>query len=311
MQSAIVEDAMHQARLQPWVEMECYQLSNGRRLATFDSLDLGSQQIVRERQETDIQKLGRTPPDFCTISTCTTDLDFRFSEHCGEQADMIFFMPANIEYDIYVSAGGNCAYAGFSQEEFLGGARILNPSFWETPPKSVMPLTSRGQASFLQAVDLWLETAREASLQGHAPAQETLRSHILNAVLDIIATAGDAPPPSVNERMRALQIGRKARSFVYDRLGADELPTIVEICADLGVSERSLRYALREYVGLSPVAYLRACRLNKVRHLLAASDPMETTITQVAMHYGFLHLGRFAVDYKRMFGVAPSETLNT
>lgn len=60
---------------------------------------------------------------------------------------------------------------------------------------------------------------------------------------------------------------------------------------------------------MSPVAYLRICRLNRVRTTLAASDPQETTITNVAMRFGFLHLGRFAGDYKRMFGETPSETL--
>ena len=49
--------------------------------------------------------------------------------------------------------------------------------------------------------------------------------------------------------------------------------------------------------------------MNRVRAELASADPASTTITQVAMRFGFLHLGRFAGDYRRLFGVAPSETL--
>ena len=307
--SAPIEDPAVQAQFQPWVEMECYQLRNGRKLVEMDTLDLGSQKIVRELQKTSVHKLGRTPTDFCTVSICTPDPSFRFSEHCGDHADTVFFMPGNVEFDIHIPAGGDCAYVGFSQEEFLRGARALDPAAWEHPPKGVTPLASTGHGAFREAVDLWLKTVQVASSRGEVLDPALLASHMLHTVLQIATSVQDGVAPSFNERLRALQIGRMARTFVDDRLGADELPTIVDICAALGVSERTLRYAFQEYVGLPPTAYLRACRLNKVRAVLAASDPLETTITQVAMHYGFLHLGRFSSDYKRMFGILPSETL--
>jgi len=310
LQSAPIEDPSVQATMQPWVEMECYQLSGGRKLAEMDTLDIGTQQIVRERQAIPVHKLGHTPADFCTVSICTPDPAFRFSEHCGEQADTVFFMPGNVEFDIHIPAGGDCAYIGFSQKEFLRGARALNPAFWEHPPQAVMPLNSQRRGEFKDAVDFWLETAQEASLRGETLDATVLRSHVLQTVLQIATVTQDGVAPSINERLRAMQIGRKARTFVDDHLNADALPTIVDICLALGVSERTLRYAFQEYVGLSPIAYLRACRLNKVRAVLAASDPVDTTITRVAMRYGFMHLGRFSGDYRRMFGVTPSETFS-
>lgn len=309
LQTELVEASSIQASLQPWVEMECYQLSSGRKLVEMKTLDLGSQQIVRERQTIPVHKLGHTPADFCTVSICTPDPAFRFSEHDGNQADTVFFMPGNVEFDIHIPAGGDCAYIGFSQEEFLRGAQVLNPAFWERPPQGVVPLPTRGHSAFKAAVDLWLKTAEDASQRGETLDPALLSHHMLQTVLQIAAVAEDGVAPAFNERVQALQIGRRARGFVDDRLDADALPSVVDICTELGVSERTLRYAFREYVGLSPVAYLRACRLNRVRAVLAASDPQETKITQVAMRFGFLHLGRFAGDYKQMFGEMPSETL--
>ncbi|WP_417679993.1 helix-turn-helix domain-containing protein [Roseibium sp.] len=310
LQAELVETSSSQASLQPWVEMECIQLSGGRNVAKLDSLDLGSMQIVREGQRTSVQKLGSTPADFCTVSICTQEPATRVSEHCGGQADAVFFLPGNAEFDIHIPAGVETAYVGFSQEEFLRGARALNPVFWERPPTGIIPLTTRRRNDFQEAVDLWLKTAREASMREEPLDPAVLRSHLMQTVLQVAAVSDEDIAPSFNERVRALQIGRRARSFVDDHLNADVLPTIVDICTALGVSERTLRYAFREYVGLSPVAYLRACRLNRVRAVLAVSDPRETTITQVAMRFGFLHLGRFAGDYKRMFGEMPSVTLD-
>jgi AraC family ethanolamine operon transcriptional activator len=307
--SAMIEDPAVQAALQPWVEMECVQLSDGRKLAQLDRLDFGRLQVVRESQTTSVQKLGHSPADFCTVSICTQGPSTRFSEHCGEADDTIFFMPEKVDFDIYIPSAGETAYIGFSQEEFLRGARALNPAFWERPPKSVVPLISRRREEFRQAVDLWLRAAQDASTRGEAEYHALLRHHLLQTVLEIATTTAEDPAPSFNERMRGFQIGRDARRFVDDRLEEDVLPTVVDLCEALGISERTLRYAFQEYVGLSPVAYLRMCRLNKVRAVLAASDPAKTTVTQVAMRHGFLHLGRFSGDYRRMFGETPSATL--
>lgn len=307
--SSLVDDAARQAALQPWVPMECYQLSNGCKVAQFDSLDLGTQKIVREQQNTSVQKLGITPADFCTISICTHKPATRFSEHSGGQVDTVFFLPGNAEFDIHIPADGETAYAGFSQMEFLRGARALDPAFWERPPQGGVPLATDRGGEFKNAVDLWLKTAHDAARRGEEMDPTVMRGHLLQTVLHIATTQVDGAAPSFNERSRALQIGRKARAFVDDRLDAVELPTVVDICAALNVSERTLQYAFREYIGLSPVAYLRICRLNRIRAELAATDPQSTTITQEAMRFGFLHLGRFAGDYKRMFGESPSATL--
>lgn len=306
-----IEDPAEQARLQPWVEMECYQLSHGRRIGHMQSLDLGSQIIVRERQAASIQKLGFAPADFCSLSMSSGGAATRFSEQSSGEGGTVFFMPGNLEYDIHVPAGVETSYVGFSRQAFLQAARALNPAMWESPPQGVVALPTPMHREFKAIVDLWLSAADAHHLPSDPRDAARLQNHMLQAVLQIAAASEEDNVPSYDERRRALQIGRAARTFVDDRLDADVLPTVVDICMALGVSERTLQYAFRDYVGMSPVAYLRVCRLNRVRAELASADPAGATVTQVAMRCGFLHLGRFAGDYKRLFGMTPSQTLAT
>jgi AraC-like DNA-binding protein len=75
-----------------------------------------------------------------------------------------------------------------------------------------------------------------------------------------------------------------------------------------GVSVRRLQQGFREYVGRSPFEYLRDVRLDRAHHDLVHAGAA-TTVTDVALRWGFAHTGRFAADYRKRFGRTPSETL--
>lgn len=308
--STVIDDAAIQAAMQPWIEMECYQLGSGKQLAQMDILDLGGQQIVRESQSAAVQKLGVTPPDLCTLSYCTPEPSFRFSELGVGAVDTVFFMPEHTEFDIYVPTGVQTVYISFSQEEFLSGARVLNPEQWAHAPQQLLSIQTTQQASLKAAVNLWLKETEASATPDASPNRDVMRVKLLHHVLQIAtATQPNDSRPSPTERVRALHICQMARAFVEASLDADTVPTIVDICTTLSVSERSLQYAFRSYVDMSPLVYLRLRRLNRVRATLRAADPQTTTVTVVAMRFGFLHLGRFALDYKQLFGERPSATL--
>jgi AraC-like DNA-binding protein len=76
-----------------------------------------------------------------------------------------------------------------------------------------------------------------------------------------------------------------------------------------GVSPRTLEYAFRENLGLSPGAFVRQLRLHALRRELLASRLGKSSVTELAYHLGFTQLGRLAGDYRRVFGELPSATL--
>ena len=53
--------------------------------------------------------------------------------------------------------------------------------------------------------------------------------------------------------------------------------------------------------------YLHDARFARVREDLLRADTAES-VTQIAMKWGFRHLGRFAVGYRNRFGKTPSQT---
>ncbi|MBK1841979.1 AraC family transcriptional regulator [Azospirillum sp. YIM B02556] len=89
----------------------------------------------------------------------------------------------------------------------------------------------------------------------------------------------------------------------------EEMLSLSAICAATGVAQRTLNLACQEFLGQSAMHYARGRRLDLVRQTLLTSDPAETNVTGVAMHYGFWELGRFAQAYRIRFGERPSETL--
>jgi AraC-like DNA-binding protein len=84
---------------------------------------------------------------------------------------------------------------------------------------------------------------------------------------------------------------------------------IGDLCSALHLSRRTLQRAFTETLGIGPARYLTHKRLSAVRAELRCSDPDATRVTDTATKYGFWQLGRFARDYRQMFGERPSETL--
>jgi AraC-like DNA-binding protein len=85
--------------------------------------------------------------------------------------------------------------------------------------------------------------------------------------------------------------------------------TVPEFAAAAGVSRRVLEMAFQETLSNTPLQYLHRRRLNFVHRELLNAEPGSSSVTEVAIRWGYSELGRFAVEYKRLFGESPSTTL--
>lgn len=98
---------------------------------------------------------------------------------------------------------------------------------------------------------------------------------------------------------------RAVEEFI--RANADQPLSLGDLAMAAGVSARALQYSFRKNRGYSPMRFLRTVRLERIRDELLNSDS-GTSVSAVATHWGFLHFGRFAADYRRRFGELPSLT---
>ena len=86
-------------------------------------------------------------------------------------------------------------------------------------------------------------------------------------------------------------------------------PYLSELCAAAKVSERTLQYAFKDIMGMSPLSYLNRLRLHRAREELRRATSDSTTVSDVAMNWGFWEFGEFSRAYKNCFGEVPSKTL--
>jgi len=99
---------------------------------------------------------------------------------------------------------------------------------------------------------------------------------------------------------------RAAEEFI--RANAEKSLSLGDIASVAGVSVRTLKYSFQRHRGMRPMNFLRQVRLEHV-HAELLSPEVKTTVSESAMRWGFSHFGRFAADYAKHYGEAPSATL--
>ena len=94
-----------------------------------------------------------------------------------------------------------------------------------------------------------------------------------------------------------------------DLLVAEPSLPLVNICAALGVSDRSLRECCKKHLAMGPSSYRRLCGMQQVHRALRSGTPGTGSVSEVARRYGFASPGRFATGYQAVYGELPSTTL--
>jgi AraC-like DNA-binding protein len=100
---------------------------------------------------------------------------------------------------------------------------------------------------------------------------------------------------------------RRVEEFIEEH--ARDPITLADLTGIAGVSTRALQTSFRRFRNTTPMAHLRAIRLELARNELTSARRQGLSVAAVASALDFGHLGRFARDYLARFGELPSQTI--
>ena len=135
---------------------------------------------------------------------------------------------------------------------------------------------------------------------------------ISNEVIGLLTNAYlHALPESLSQAERISRPERIVR-LAEERFMASDGKTIslADLCAAAGVGKSALYKAFHNVCGLPPLTYFQKRRLMQARSLLINAVNERGWVKHAALSTGFTELGRFAVEYRKLFGESPSVTIS-
>ena len=283
------------------------QLSGGRFAGRLDEAEFGGIRVFREVTSAALHQIGHLPEGVWAIGVPATLPGA--ATFCGQacagaelhlfSGDDAFEFHSPSGLDIYgVAAPGDTALSHLTGEERAELARTLaRPRLLSVPPDSRRTLQD------LVAAVLERLAAPDGAAAPTPVELAAMRSDLCAALADAALAALPPEPGRATRPDHRMRIVREARDLATAK-EAEGAPTIAEICEALGVSRRTLQYSFQEIAGVNPATYLRIIRLNQARRDLKAG----ASVTTAATNWGFWHFGRFARDYRDLFGEKPSQT---
>jgi AraC-like DNA-binding protein len=178
----------------------------------------------------------------------------------------------------------------------------LGPAYFDAKPADRFALKGPRTDLNRRLLALLEQGMNESERLREAQYGRVWEHQVLDAWLGDVAT----PDPGISFATR-YRAAREAE--VYLRAHRDRRVSIAELCGATGVPRRTLMLGFCELFGIPPAAYHRRMRLSAARRDLVRSWADETSVTTIALRWGFDHFGRFAGDYRRMFGESPNDTL--
>ncbi|MFT4940408.1 MAG: AraC-like DNA-binding protein [Paraglaciecola sp.] len=100
---------------------------------------------------------------------------------------------------------------------------------------------------------------------------------------------------------------KRAKDYIHNNI--HQPISRVQLAEVAGVEPATLNKHFSHFIGQSPMKYVRGEKLAAVHKILQSCHRV-SCVTDIALQFGFTHLGRFAEYYKRRYGELPSETYN-
>jgi len=153
---------------------------------------------------------------------------------------------------------------------------------------------------------LGVELAAQRALKTGPESSFDVSSTIIGLLVDAYLCAPTEPPLKTRARPPE-EIVRRAEERFFEANGGPI--SLADLCAAAGVGQSALYRAFHSVCDEPPLAYFQKRRLTDARRALLKSPEHRGAVKQAAMSVGLTEMGRFSVEYRRLFGESPSATL--
>lgn len=297
------EAVLYEAAIQPW-ELNVDLSRSGRFQCDIQFFRMEGITVYRDRYAFDMRLQGMTPPNTLTIGIPIGGITDQ-SAFWGKTINPNGIYPTfHKEIDSRTSVGHDqfviLIDTEFTQDATLN--RVVDFFSSSAPPIFPQPAKLQNLSEVCHAL---LAHANEPKVIANGSLVSVLRSSLISAIRDAVF---------VDQESSGLGIGRqgnRAIAMMYEALLANNqaLMTVSQVCSETGINERTLERAVRAKFDCTVHNLLRRRRLHEARRLLLQSGRDQASVTQISYSLGFHDGGRFARDYKRVFGEYPSQTL--
>lgn len=151
--------------------------------------------------------------------------------------------------------------------------------------------------------------AANADMAANPLIAGTAQRHLAACILAAYPNTAQTESSSVDRHDSAEPLLRKAISFIEDNAHRDI--SLRDIAEAVHVTPRAVQYMFRKHRDRTPMQYLRELRLHYAHLDLVAGNPSTISVRTAATRWGFAHMGRFAANYRQIYGQPPQTTLHS
>lgn len=172
------------------------------------------------------------------------------------------------------------------------------------------PVKVNSDFRFLLDLTRWLTSRIDPAVSRNLVETSHLTRHMQDTLMSLLVSTMDN---SFQEQYCSSHGSVDSPVYVrqaeeYMCANVSEPITVSDIAREVGVATRTLHLGFQKHRNYSVSEFLRDERLQHARKALVTAKQNNLSVTDIAFSYGFYHLSKFAVAYRKKFGEKPSET---
>lgn len=286
-------------------DIDHLQLDRGAYLSSLDIVHTSNMQLSRTTHNVGIHERGGVLPNTTAIALPILPPDMKLPYYCGgrlEPEECPVLLPGT-EFEI-LSSGVETYVAMVVDAELLNreALQLTGHPFASLVRQQRACIGRQDQLRLVQTISNLMQELKKHPHRLSVTRQELLEKQLIEQFLLSIRPPSRKKIKIPNRRQVAWKAEQLIRQHPRQHLHIEQL------CSLIGCSARTLHLGFKERYGTTPGQYARTLALNAVWKQLQNLPP-SGTITEVAMAWGFYHLGRFSQQYRQLFDELPRVTV--